>query len=74
MSHRVNWRPSPNKLQYNFLWKYSTKKIDYKKFTYSESQSKEKIKVINLFENHTDISNKKEVFLNLSQYCNVCIR
>lgn len=71
MSHRINWKPSTDKHHYNFLWKYSTKKIDYKKLTFNESISKDKFQTVNLFENHNEISNKKTFFLNMINYCNV---
>jgi hypothetical protein len=71
MTHRINWKPSPDKQHFNFLWKYSTKKIDYKKLSFNDNTSKDKIQVINLFESHTEISNKKGFFLNMINYCNV---
>ncbi len=73
MKHRVNWVRSSIKQQYNFLWKYSTKKVEFKKFMHNENVPKDKIKVINLFEHHEEISNKKGAFINLLHYCNVSL-
>ena len=67
MSHRVNWMPTSDKSQFNFLWKYSIKKIKY------NNNSHKSTRLINLFENHEELTTKKGMFLNLISYCNVSI-
>lgn len=71
MSHRINWEKSNNQLVFNFKWKYSVKGIGYKKMIYEESSVEEKVKIVGLFEYHKEISNKKRMFVNMLEYCNV---
>src|SRR5690242_20239850 len=70
MSHRSNWSLSSNKSIFNFKWKYSQKGVDYAKFKYEKKLTNDKIKLINIFYKHEEISNKKFLFLNLLKYCN----
>ena len=71
MAHRVNWEMNTTSKKYNFIWRYSNKKIDYKELNYNDNLPRSQIKIANIIENHEYISNKKLMFINLMEYCNV---
>jgi hypothetical protein len=73
MKHRINWKHSSNSNpnQFNFKWKYSTKKMGYQLLTYDINLRKDKIKIVNLFEGHEKLTNKMCMFINFMRYCNV---
>jgi len=75
MVHRINWEladTSSLNNDCNFIWKYSTKGVCYNKLTnLSEMNSMDKFKVYNIFEGHTEITNKRKLFINLKEYCDV---
>ena len=80
MKHRINWVfVSSNNLDknitINFSWRYYSNKINYKKFQYNpellnnNSCSLKKLRMVNLFERNYEVGNKKNMFLNLINYC-----
>ena len=80
MKHRINWEfVSSNNLDknitINFSWRYYSNKINYKKFQYNpellnnNSCSLKKLRMVNLFERNYEVGNKKNMFLNLINYC-----
>jgi hypothetical protein len=71
MKHRINWELSNNKMFLNFKWKYSKKKIPYSKMNWNEAISQDKLMLVNLFEYHQEISDKRRMFVNMLKYCNV---
>ena len=77
MSHRLNWEiidkndntfNSEQKF-INFDWRYYSNKLNYKNYKYDFSLSPKKLKVVNLFEKNYEIGNKKNMFINLINYC-----
>ena len=80
MKHRINWVfVSSNNLDknitINFSWRYYSNKINYKKFQYNpellnnNSCILKKLRMVNLFERNYEVGNKKNMFLNLINYC-----
>ena len=80
MKHRINWEfVSSNNLDknitINFSWRYYSNKINYKKFQYNpellnnNSCILKKLRMVNLFERNYEVGNKKNMFLNLINYC-----
>ena len=73
-SHRLNWKlfnkndNINNDITINFHWKYYSNKVRYNNYKY-ENQPRKKLKVINLFERNFEIGNKKNMFVNLINYC-----
>lgn len=71
MKHRVNWERAESKnSSINFLWKYSNRSKFFKTLNYSKGGNLAQIKVFNHFEFHTELTNKKSLFINLIKYCN----
>ena len=77
MSHRINWEiidntnnmiSSEQKIA-NFEWRYYSNKINYKNYKYDPSLPPKKLKMVNLFEKNYEIGNKKNMFINLINYC-----
>ena len=76
MGHRTNWvlAESNSNVESHFIWKYSTKGIAYGKLAeVGNMTSIDKFRIVNLFEGHCEISNKRKMFLNLKEYCDVLI-
>ena len=72
--HRLNWEfvnhlNDPNYPIINFYWKYYSTKFNYKQFIYDPSLPMKRLKVINLFQRNYEVGNKKNLFINLVQYC-----
>ena len=77
MTHRVNWElienvnnniSSEQKIA-NFEWRYYSNKINYKNYKYDFSLPPKKLRMVNLFEKNYEIGNKKNMFINLINYC-----
>lgn len=82
--HRINWQhiqilpkneennneTNENLQIINLKWKFSSKKIDYKKIKYDQKTKNENLQVVNIFERFEEIGNKNLFFLNLLSYCN----
>ena len=72
MKHRINWVIAECNTEANFLWKYSTRGVCFNKMAdVSTMDSMDKFKVINIFEGHSEITNKRKLFFNLKEYCDV---
>ena len=76
MSHRLNWEniDTNNTLNsepkfVNFEWRYYSNKLNYKNYKYDSSLPLKKLKIVNLFEKNYEIGNKKNMFINLINYC-----
>ena len=78
MSHRLNWEIVDNNINniinseqkfVNFEWKYYSQKINYKNYKYDYNLPTKKLKMVNLFEKNYEIGNKKNMFVNLINYC-----
>jgi len=78
MSHRLNWEIVDNNANnntnseqkfINFEWKYYSQKINYKNYKYDYNLPTKKLKMINLFEKNYEIGNKKNMFINMINYC-----
>ena len=73
-SHRINWEIIKgnnynNDITINFEWKYYSNKLNYKDYKYDSSLPINKLKIVNLFERNYEIGNKKNMFINLINYC-----
>ena len=77
MSHRLNWEimdynnnafNSEPKFA-NFEWRYYSNKLNYKTYKYDFSIPPKRLKMVNLFEKNYEIGNKKNMFINLINYC-----
>ena len=70
-THRINWKniSKNNDNTINFEWKYYSNKINYKEYKYDPAVSLTKLKLVNLFEKNYEIGNKKNMFINLINYC-----
>ena len=71
-SHRINWKnisKNKNDVTINFEWKYYSNKINYKEYKYDPALPLTKLKLVNLFEKNYEIGNKKNMFVNLINYC-----
>ena len=76
MSHRLNWETIDNtniinseQKFANFEWRYYSNKLYYKNYKYDFSLPPKKLKMVNLFEKNYEIGNKKNMFINLINYC-----
>ena len=80
MKHRINWEfisgsNSDKNITINFSWRYYSNKVNYKKYQYnpelfnSNSCILKKLRMVNLFERNYEVGNKKNMFLNLINYC-----
>ena len=83
MKHRINWKYTDyniinniknNKdqklnININFEWKYFSNRLNYNNYKYESYLPLQKLRMINLFENNYEIGNKKNMFLNLINYC-----
>ena len=81
--HRTNWRhiqiipnsegkeeTNQNGPPINLKWKFSSKKIDYKKIRFDPKNKNEMLQVVNIFELFEELGNKNLFFLNMLEYCN----
>ena len=72
-SHRVNWvliNPKVDKTSsINFQWKYLTCRTNFAKCKYDLTVPKKKLRIVNLFERNYELGNKKNLFINLINYC-----
>ena len=73
-SHRINWEcvTSLNDPDYpiiNFQWRYYSNKVNFSQFKYDPNLPVRKLRVVNLFQRNYEIGNKKNLFINLVQYC-----
>jgi hypothetical protein len=76
MSHRINWEivdyynvNSQEQKFINFEWKYYSNKLNYKNYKYDLTYPPKRLKMVNLFEKNYEIGNKKNMFINLINYC-----
>ena len=74
-NHRINWefiqnKNDPNYKNINFYWKYFSNRVNFKSFKYEKNYPIKKLKMINLFEHNFELGNKKNLFINLINYCN----
>ena len=67
MNHRVNWKEAFSSVTslFNFKWQQISFGIDYNSLG-SLTNTKQ---IVNHFENHFDLTNKANMFLNLMEYC-----
>ena len=73
-NHRINWEyvsneNDPSFPTINFYWKYYSNKLHFKQFKHDSTLPMKRLKVVNLFERNYEIGNKKNLFINLIQYC-----
>ena len=76
MQHRTNWElitkintddPIPKVV--NFAWKYMSNRLNFKNYKYEQNKPCKKLKMVNLFERNYEVGNKKNMFINLINYC-----
>ena len=69
MCHRVNWKEPFSSVTslYNFKWQQISMGIDYNSLGNIMNISTKQL--VNHFENHSSISNKANMFINLMEYC-----
>ena len=67
MHHRVNWKEAFSTVTslFNFKWQQISFGIDYN----SLGRINNAKQIVNHFENHFDLTNKANMFLNLMEYC-----
>ena len=74
MQHRINWElitknnPEDPKT-INFAWKYMSNRLNFKNYKYESNKPCKKLKMVNLFERNYEVGNKKNMFINLINYC-----
>lgn len=72
-SHRINWVLINTKVDktsnINFQWKYLTCRTNFVKCKYDHTLPIKKLRVVNLFERNYELGNKKNLFINLINYC-----
>ena len=73
MKHRTNWELITTKNDgqkvINFMWKYMSNRVNFKNFKYETNKPCKKLRMINLFERNYEVGNKKNMFINLINYC-----
>ena len=73
MKHRVNWELVTKKnienKTINFEWKYYSNRLCFKNFKYEPNTPSKKLRCVNLFERNYEVGNKKNMFINLINYC-----
>ena len=72
MKHRTNWELASNngdQKNINFVWKYMSNRINFKNFKYESNKPCKKLRMVNLFERNYEVGNKKNMFINLINYC-----
>ena len=74
MQHRINWE-SVTKINndeqkiINFAWKYMSNRLNFKNYKYEPNKPSKKLRMVNLFERNYEVGNKKNMFINLINYC-----
>ena len=76
MKHRTNWelitKANNDGLKtINFEWKYMSNRLNFKNFKYDPSKPSKKLRMVNLFERNYEVGNKKSMFINLINYCDI---
>ena len=72
MKHRTNWELITNndgQKTLNFVWKYMSNRINFKNFKFDQNKPCKKLRMVNLFEKNYEVGNKKNMFINLINYC-----
>ena len=72
MKHRTNWELITNnegQKNINFMWKYMSNRVNFKNCKYELNKPIKKLRMINLFERNYEVGNKKNMFINLINYC-----
>ena len=74
MKHRTNWElitklNIDGQKTINFSWKYMSNRINFKNYKYESNKPCKKLKMVNLFERNYEVGNKKNMFINLINYC-----
>ena len=76
MQHRINWElipkinpEDPNPKIINFSWKYLSNRLNFKNYKYEPNKASKKLRMVNLFERNYEVGNKKNMFINLINYC-----
>ena len=74
MKHRTNWElitklNIDGQKTINFSWKYMSNRINFKNYKYESNKPCKKLRMVNLFERNYEIGNKKNMFINLINYC-----
>ena len=73
MKHRINWelvtkKNNENKT-INFEWRYYSNRLFFKNYKYDSNTPSKKLRCVNLFERNYEVGNKKNMFINLINYC-----
>ena len=74
MQHRINWE-AVTKINndepkfINFAWKYMSNRLNFKNYKYEPNKPSKKLRMVNLFERNYEVGNKKNMFINLINYC-----
>ena len=78
MQHRTNWElitkinnEDPNPKIINFSWKYMSNRLNFKNYKYEQNKPSKKLRMVNLFERNYEVGNKKNMFINLINYCDM---
>jgi hypothetical protein len=74
MKHRTNWElitknNNDGQKTINFAWKYLSNRINFKNYKYEQNKPNKKLRIVNLFERNYEVGNKKNMFINLINYC-----
>ena len=77
MKHRINWIHADNNIlnnsnesiTINFQWKYYSNRLNFKEYKYEANTPNKKLRMVNVFEKNSEIGNKKNMFVNLINYC-----
>ena len=74
MKHRTNWElitrnNNDGQKTINFEWKYMSNRLNFKNFKYEINKPNKKLRMVNLFERNYEVGNKKNMFINLINYC-----
>ena len=74
MKHRTNWElitkdNNDGQKTINFSWKYMSNRLNFKNYIYEDKKPSRKLRIVNLFERNYEVGNKKNLFINLINYC-----
>jgi hypothetical protein len=74
MKHRINWElitkdNNDGQKIINFSWKYMSNRLNFKNYIYEDKKPSKKLRIVNLFERNYEVGNKKNLFINLINYC-----
>ena len=74
MKHRTNWElitkeNNDGQKIINFSWKYMSNRLNFKNYIYDDKKPSRKLRIVNLFERNYEVGNKKNLFVNLINYC-----